>query len=144
MRGMHVDPERIAFDAFKALPRDAAIEMINLIRFREHAAYPADHPCAAEQLSGAAAYRRYGVESEPVFVRVGGRIAWSGAPELVLIGPPDEAWDAAFVALYPSAAAFLEMVTDPAYRKAVVHRQAAVATSRLIRCAPRPGGAGFG
>jgi hypothetical protein len=38
---------------------------------------------------------------------------------------------------------FLEMVTDPAYRLAVVHRQAAAATSRLIRCEPREVGAGF-
>jgi hypothetical protein len=44
---------------------------------------------------------------------------------------------------YPTAAAFLEMVTDPVYRQAVVHRQAAVATSRLIRCAPRDAGEGF-
>lgn len=144
MSGLYVDPERAVFDAFKALPRDTAIAMINLIRYRALAAYPDDHPCAAEQLSGAVAYRHYAEESEPVFARVGGRIAWSGAPELVLIGPSDEAWDAAFIAHYASASAFLEMVTDPVYRKAVVHRQAAVATSRLIRCAPRESAAGFG
>lgn len=144
MSGMHVDPERVAFNAFKELPRDAAIAMINLVRYRELAVYPDNHPCAVEQLSGAVAYRRYSDESEPVFTRVGGRIAWSGAPELVLIGPPDEVWDAAFIAHYPSASAFLEMVTDSVYRKAVVHRQAAVATSRLIRCAPRESAAGFG
>ena len=33
----HIDPERDQFDAFKALPRDQPIEMINLIAFREHA-----------------------------------------------------------------------------------------------------------
>jgi hypothetical protein len=70
-------------------------------------------------------------------------VIWSGAPRLVSTGPADEAWDTAFVALYPNAHAFLEMVTDPAYRLAVVHRQAAVATSRLIRCDPREAGAGF-
>lgn len=136
----HVDPERPAFEAFKDLPRDRPIEMLNLIRYRESAAYPADHPAAGEGLSGAEAYRRYGAESGPVFARVGGTIVWAGAPELVLIGPADERWDAAFIARYPSGAAFLEMVTDPAYRQAVVHRQAAVATSRLIRMAPREAG----
>lgn len=132
----HIDPARAAFEAFKALPRDAPVEMLNLLRFRPRAAYPEGHPAAAEGLSGAEAYRRYGRESGPVFARVGGTILWSGRPELVLIGPTDESWDAAFVARYPSAAAFLDMVTDPAYRVAVVHRQAAVATSRLIRTAP--------
>ena len=144
MTDTHIDPTRAAFDAFKKLPRDHPIEMLNLLRFRGRAAYPADHPAAAEGLSGAAAYARYGAESGPVFARVGGAILWSGAPECVLIGPADEAWDTAFIARYPSGAAFLEMVTDADYRAAVVHRQAAVATSRLIRMRPRSGGAGFG
>lgn len=140
----HIDPERAAFEAFKALPRDTPIAMINLIRYRDRAAYPAEHPRAAEGLSGAEAYRLYGAESGPVFRRLGGSILWSGTPELVLIGPADERWDAAFIARYPSAAAFLAMVTDPEYRAAVVHRQAAVATSRLIRTVTRDsGGDGF-
>jgi len=141
----HVDPTRAAFDAFKALPRDEPVEMLNLVRFRDTAAYPQDHPCAAQGLSGADAYRLYSKESAPVFERVGGSIVWSAAPRLVLIGPDDEHWDSAFVARYPSAAAFLAMVTDDEYRRAVIHRQAAVATSRLIRTAPRTGsGTAFG
>jgi uncharacterized protein (DUF1330 family) len=139
----HIDPTREQFDAFKALPRDAPIAMLNLVRYRERAAYSGGHDCAALGLTGAEAYARYGAESGPIFRRVGGSVIWSGAPRLVLTGPADEAWDSAFVALYPSAHAFLEMVTDPAYRLAVVHRQAAVATSRLIRCDPRDAGAGF-
>jgi uncharacterized protein (DUF1330 family) len=137
MADHHVDPDRAAFEAFKALPRDHPIEMINLVRFRERAEYPSDHPLAAERLSGADAYRRYGEASGPVFSRVGGEIVWSGEPQGVLIGPADETWDAAFIARYPDSAAFLEMITDPVYRKAVKHRQAAVETSRLIRTRPR-------
>jgi uncharacterized protein (DUF1330 family) len=143
MTDTHIDPTRAAFDAFKSLPRDTPIEMINLLRYRDRAAYPADHPCAALGLSGAEAYKHYGAESGPVFARVGGTIVWSGRPELVLIGPADAPWHAAFVARYPNSAAFLEMVTDADYRRAVVHRQAAVLTSRLIRCAPRDAGGGF-
>lgn len=139
----HIDPARAAFDAFKALPRDTPIEMLNLVRFRATAAYPADHADAGAGMTGADAYARYGAESGPVFARVGGTILWSARPELVLIGPADEAWDTGFVARYPNAAAFLEMVTHPAYRAAVVHRQAAVATSRLIRTAPGEASARF-
>ncbi len=140
----HIDPTRAAFDAFKALPRDQPVEMLNLVRYRDHAAYPADHAAAALGLTGAEAYARYGEESGPIFRRVGGVILWSGAPQLVLTGPADEAWDTGFVARYPSAGAFLAMVVDPAYKLAVVNRQAALLTSRLIRCAPRQAGAGFG
>ena len=69
---------------------------------------------------------------------------WSGEPKLTLIGPEAEYWDLAFIAEYPSAAAFGEMVKDADYQKAVAHRQAAVEDSRLIRMAPRAIGAGFG
>ncbi len=142
---MHVDPTRAQFDAFKALPRDTPIMMINLVRYRDDAAYPDDHPYAAEGLTGTDAYRRYSKESGPIFVRVGGTILWTGKPEIVLTGPSAEQWDAAFVARYPDAAAFLEMVTDPDYRAAVINRQAAVLDSRLIRCGERGGsGQGFG
>jgi uncharacterized protein (DUF1330 family) len=141
---MHIDPTRAAFDAFKALPRDEPCHMLNLVALRPQADYPPDHPAAAENLTGAAAYARYGALSRPVFERVGGRILWSAEPRLTLIGPEGEAWDIAFIAAYPSAAAFLAMVTNPDYQAAVVHRQAAVATSRLIRTCPREGAGGFG
>ncbi len=138
-----VDPSRTNFDHFKLLSRDTPIEMLNLIRYRDTAAYPATHTLAASGLSGAEAYALYGAESAPVFARVGGSIVYSGTPHCTLIGPEDEVWDAMFVARYPHAGAFLDMVTDPEYRRAVVHRQAAVLTSRLIRMAPRAGGTGF-
>lgn len=136
MSDKHVDPERAQFDAFKALPRDTKIHMLNLVRFKDEATYPDDHPLAGKGLSGAEAYANYGMDSGPVFQRVGGSIVWRGSMEAMLIGPEGEKWNAMFVAEYPNSGAFMEMVTDPVYRQAVVHRQAAVETSRLIRTAP--------
>lgn len=136
MTDRFIDPERAQFDAFKALPRDTKIHMLNLVRFKAQADYPADHPLAGQPLTGADAYAHYGKDSGPVFQRVGGRIVWRGTMEAMLIGPGDERWDAVFIAEYPGSGAFMEMVTDPVYRQAVVHRQAAVETSRLIRCNP--------
>ena len=132
------DTDRAQFDQFKALDRGAPINMLNLVRFFDAAAYPADHALAGEGLSGAQAYANYGAASAPVLARVGGSIVWRGGFEVSLIGPQDEAWDAMFIAHYPSAGAFLAMVTDPEYKQAVVHRQAAVRDSRLIRTAPLP------
>lgn len=134
----HIDPEREQFEAFKALPRDEACLMLNLIRLRDQARY-AD----GRQATGAEAYQAYGRDSGPIFQRVGGEIIWRGNPRLVLIGPQDEQWDLAFIARYPSAHAFMEMVTDAAYREAVKHRQAAVRDSRLIRMAESERGSGF-
>ena len=139
-----VDPTRAQFDAFKALPRDQPIHMLNLIRLRPLADYPADHPDHGKGLSGLEAYRAYGRESAEVFKRVGGKQIWAGRPDGVLTGPIDEHWDLAFIAQYPGAGAFLAMVTDPAYREHVKHRTAGVADSRLVRLAPVSPGAGFG
>lgn len=142
--GMHLNPTRTQYDAFKALPRDEPCQMLNLVALEDAADYPAGHPAAAERLSGTQAYARYGQLSRPVFERVGGRILWSGTPRAMLIGPADEAWDIAFIAAYPSAHAFLAMVADPDYQQAVIHRTAAVRSSRLIRMLPRAAGQGFG
>ncbi len=140
----YVDPDRAQFEAFKVLDRDQPIEMLNLVRFRERAAYPDDHPLADAGLTGAQAYANYGRETAPIIARLGAGIQWRGGFQSMLIGPADESWDEIFVARYPTAHAFLEMVTDPEYRQAVVHRQAAVETSRLIRCAPTETGTSFG
>jgi uncharacterized protein (DUF1330 family) len=135
----YIDPTRETFGAFRRLPEEGPVHMLNLVRLREQAAYP-----DGRAATGADAYAAYGRESGPIFRRVGGRIAWSGDFRLMLIGPQEEHWDRCFIADYPSAAAFVEMVKDPDYQKAVVHRQAAVADSRLIRLAPRLPGGGFG
>jgi uncharacterized protein (DUF1330 family) len=134
-----IDPTKERFAQFRADDRPGPIHMLNLVRFRAQAAYP-DGRIA----TGAEAYAAYGRESQPIFARVGGRIVWRGAFELTLTGPEAETWDACFIAQYPSVAAFIEMIRDPAYREAVKHRQAAVEDSRLIRCAPGHAGASFG
>ena len=139
----HIDPERAQFDAFKGLDRDQQIDMLNLVRLRDMANYPGDHEAARDGLTGAEAYAAYGRDSAPVLARVGGSILWRGAFDVTLIGPQDEAWDIMFIARYPSAHAFLAMISDPEYQAAVVHRQAAVETSRLIRSRALPLTEGF-
>lgn len=140
----YVDPTREHFDAFKALPRDVPINMLNLLQFHGAAQYPEDYPNAAHGWSGARAYEEYGKTSGPIFKRVGGTIIWRGKMEAMVIGPDDKQWDSSFIARYPNSGAFLEMVTDPEYQKAVVNRQAAVLTSRLIRFGEMDGPDGFG
>jgi len=136
----HIDPTREAFAAFKDLPRDEPLHMLNLIRLRDQAAYP-----DGRTATGALAYKTYGEVSGPIFQRVGGTILWRGQPRVTLIGPAEENWHVSFIATYPSAHAFMEMVTDPVYQsEAVPHRQAAVLDSRLIRHTPQGEGASFG
>ncbi|PLW81573.1 DUF1330 domain-containing protein [Kineobactrum sediminis] len=135
----YVDPTREQFDEFKSLPRDTPIFMLNLIRLNAEAHYP-----DGEQVTGAEAYARYGRESGPIFQGLGGSIVWRGKPECMVIGPTDKHWDIAFIARYPNSGAFMAMVTDEAYKKAVVHRQVAVKDSRLLRMGEAAAGDGFG
>ena len=134
----NINPDRAQFEAFKTLPRDTPVNMLNLVRVRDIAVYP-----DGSEATGREAYAAYGRDSRPVLERVGGSILWRGSFETVLIGPTDEHWDFSFIARYPTAGAFLQMVTDPEYQKAVVHRTAAVLDSRLIRMGEIDGGGGF-
>lgn len=140
----YVDPARPQFNLFKGLDRTHPIEMLNLVRLRNEAVYPNGHALCDQRGSGAEAYGRYGAACEPILTRIGASILWRGAFEATVIGPPGENWDHVFIARYPTVHAFLEMISDPAYADAVVHRQAAVATSRLIRCKPAKAGVRFG
>jgi uncharacterized protein (DUF1330 family) len=135
----HIDPTKETFAEFRGNDRPGPIDMLNLVRLRERAAYP-----DGRVATGAEAYASYGRESGPVFQRLGGKIVWRGAFELMLIGPADERWDLCFIARYPSVAAFVEMIRDPVYREAVKHRQAAVEDSRLIRLKGIDAGGLFG
>ena len=132
----HVDPTKESFAAFREMQRPGPVHMLNLLRLRARAAYD-----DGTEATGEEAYRAYASAAGPVLDRLGGRQVWLGLPELTLIGPQDERWDLAFIAEYPSVDAFLAMLRDPDYRRAVRHRQAAVETSRLIRmrpCLPAP------
>lgn len=128
----YVDPDHENFQAFKDLPRDTPIQMLNLIRFRKQADYPEGHPNHGKGMTGAEAYRAYARAIQPILARVGAAMVWQGRLECVVIGPAGE-WDEIFVMGYPNSAAFLAMVSDPEYQRHVSHRTAAVADSRLIR-----------
>jgi len=109
---------------------DTPIVMINLLRYRDRAAYP---PGAdAEPCSGREAYQRYGAGVTPIIGEAGARIVWFGSVKQIVIGPDGEQWDDAILVQYPSRKAFLAMVSRPDYREIAIHRTAALADSRLI------------
>ena len=140
----YIDPSREGFDAFKALPRDEPIHMLNLLRYRDLATYPEGHEHAGKGWSGRRAYQEYGRTSGPIFRRVGGGIVWRGAFQCMVTVPGDKHWHDAFVAEYPDSAAFFAMLKDPDYQLAVANRTAALVDSRLMRFRPGEGGEGFG
>lgn len=136
----YTNPTKDSFRAFRECVVAGPIQMLNLVKLRTTAAYP-DGPTR----SGAEAYRQYGLESGPIFRALGGKIIWSGRPEVMVIGPETgENWDIGFIAEYPDMNAFITMIRDPAYQECAKHRTAGVENSRLIRMSPLEPGAGFG
>lgn len=135
----YIDPTKEIFAQFRDNDRPGPIHMLNLVRLHDRAQYP-----DGRDASGAEAYAAYGRDSGPVFTRLGGKVVWQGAFELMLIGPQSEHWHHCFIAEYPAVDAFVQMIRDPVYREAVKHRQAAVSDSRLIRLKPQAPGATFG
>jgi uncharacterized protein (DUF1330 family) len=144
MTQFFIDPTPENFQAFKDLPRDTPINMLNLLRYRDMADYPEGHEHAGKGWSGRRAYEEYGATSGPIFRRLGGQIIWRGRFETMVTGPGDKDWHDGFVAQYPNAGAFFAMIKDPDYQLAVVNRTAALIDSRLMRFAPGEAGEGFG
>lgn len=129
---------RETFMAFRADSRPGPVEMLNLIRLHPRAVYD-----DGREATGAEAYEAYSRISAPLFARLGGRIVWRGSFEQMMVGPEEEHWDIAFVARYPSSEAFAALFADPAYREAMMHRQAGVKDSRLIRFGSAANGTTF-
>ena len=106
--------------------------MVNLLRYRERAAY--DDPATAAPCTGREAYfQRY----VPAFVKVtageGITPFWVGNVLAQLVAPPGEHWDDVAIVEYPSFAVFQRMLESPAYRtEAAPHRRAALADWRLM------------
>ena len=89
---------------------------------------------------GAAWYQRYAKEVHPYLDSAQATVVYAGDASHVVAGDIDQPWwDAIVVVRYPSRAAFLSMVTNPAYyENAHVHRAAALHSTHLIATEPWP------
>jgi len=113
---------------------DGPIVMVNLLKYRDRAAYSTDRAEAKESLSGREAYQRYGMTAFQCVSARGGSIAWMGPQALVFIGGAEQEWDDIVCVRYPSRHNFLEMISDPAYLAASYHRDAGLERTALLCC----------
>lgn len=122
-------------DQLRALAQssdEGPIVMLNLLRFKPVA------DGIDQGATGAEAYARYSVATEPFLRAVGGRLLQALVPKHLVIGSPEDAWDLILLVEYPSRQKFLEMAANPEYQKVHAHREAALADSRLIACSDVP------
>lgn len=126
-----IDPTPASFKAlFTAVPAGVPVVMLNLLRFRDRAAYAAESGEPAR--TGREAYAEYSRRAFQQVKSVGGRVIWAGDALHAVIAPEGEAWDEVILVEYPSTEAFMNMVRSPVYQVFTHHRTAALADSRLI------------
>ena len=111
--------------ALRALPDDAPVVMLNLMRFREKS--------LDGNGSGWDAYLRYSKLAIGLIKAQGGTIIWTGDAEAVALGVPDRhRWDYAALVRYPSRASFLAMMRSPEYAIANVERENGCADHAIV------------
>ncbi|MCA8900263.1 MAG: DUF1330 domain-containing protein [Hyphomonas sp.] len=125
--------------AFATDAHDGPIVMINLLKFKPKAEYPADAPEHGDGATGQQAYARYGAglaefTGEP---QIGLKMLYSGPVARFFIGEGD--WDMVAVVQYPSRKHFVTMTQDPRYQAAHRHRDAGLDHQQLIETRPMGG-----
>ena len=89
---------------------DGPIFMVNLLKFRDHAAYEDGRET---DLSGRDAYRIYGAAVSELITQFGGEITFVGDVTFLALGQVEELWDEIAIAKYPNRAAILAMSSSP-------------------------------
>jgi len=127
--GLNPDTEQLR--VLIAAEREGPLQFVNLLAYRDVAQYPDGHEMAGKGLSGADAYRLYGMVALDHVTRRGGRLALYNDVEQVLIGPV-AAWDQIAIMQYPDTEAFLDMIRDPEYLGCLVHRDAGLPDTMVL------------
>ena len=116
--------------SFFGSPENGRFVMVNLLKFKDKAAY-ADGSDA--DLSGAEAYARYGKAIQACLADVGGRQIYAGSVTGLMIGEVEDNWDMVALFEYPSLAAMQKMVSSPEYQAIETHRKAGLSGQLNIR-----------
>jgi hypothetical protein len=134
---VYQEPSAEQLAAVAAYRPDGPFVALNLNRYRERAAYPPGTPDG--DVSGRAAYLRYGAVALAAITHVGGRILWATGGNQVVVGDDGDLFDEVVAVWYPSRAAFLTLETYPGYREAFeLHRRAAIERAILLFCDSGP------
>jgi uncharacterized protein (DUF1330 family) len=125
MTGRAPTIDHLNIEALSALPDDAPVVMLNLMRFRDRS--------LDGRGSGWDAYRRYSALAIKLIKARGGTITWTGTAEAVALGVAEgNRWDYVALVRYPSRGAFIDMMTSPEYARANVERDNGCAAHTII------------
>ena len=123
-------PTREQMRALQQQDSGGPIYMLNLLKFREQAAYADGR---ATTLSGEEAYAIYGRAMTRMVLEAGGKLVFSGRVEGTMVGVVEDSWDSVAVMMYPSLAVMGQITSSAAYAEIHVHRDAGLAGQILIK-----------
>jgi len=112
---------------------DGPIVMVNLLKFRDKAAYKDGSDA---DLSGREAYARYGAGVAPLIKKHGGRLIFAGPVTFLTLGFAEEMWDQIALVEYPNRKALFDMSTSEAYQAISHHRDAGLEGQLNIETTP--------
>ncbi|MEO0882891.1 MAG: DUF1330 domain-containing protein [Pseudomonadota bacterium] len=127
---MAIEPTTEQTAAFLNRDQDETIVMVNLLKFKDKATYAEGTAEHGEDVSGAAAYMRYGVEVNKILAKIGATPLFAGAAPNMMIGEGD--WDMVALVRYPSRAAMIGMTQSAEYQAIHHHREAGLDHQDLV------------
>ena len=119
-----LEPSEEQIAGFLAPGDDTPIYMLNLLKYKDHAQYADGR---STDLTGQEAYQIYGEAVIDRLASVNGGIIFSGTVSRLMLGEVEDLWDSVAIAMYPSRAAMLEMISSPEYQAIAIHRDAGLA-----------------
>ena len=124
-----IDPSPAEFGAFLAKEPERPLFVLNLNQHRDRAAYA-----------------RYGRNTLPELLRRRAGPVFAADALPVVVGdsshPLHHPWNEILLVRYPSRAAMLDMLRDPAYQRGLPHREAGLARAGLVATCPLPAPSG--
>ena len=114
-----IHPNAEQFQEFAAT--EGPLMMVNLLKFREKAAYADGRD---PEISGRQAYLRYAVEMLKLVEAAGGRLVFDANVAGLLIGQVESQWDEVAIVEYPSASTLVEIASTPEFHEIEKHRVA--------------------
>ena len=119
-----VYPDKEQIKGFMEPVSEGPICMVNLLKFKEKAAYEDGRDT---DLTGREAYALYEEGVKKLLQEIGGGIGFEGDVARLALGEVEELWDVVALAVWPSRGAMFEVMQSPEMQAISVHRSAGLA-----------------
>ena len=119
-----VYPDKEQIKGFMEPVSEGPICMVNLLKFKDKAAYEDGRDT---DLTGREAYALYEEGVKKLLQEIGGGIGFEGDVARLALGEVEELWDVVALAVWPSRQAMFEVMQSPEMQAISVHRSAGLA-----------------